>query len=37
MADLRDSELSVATLKDAHIDGATFNTLKMVRGGLAFQ
>jgi len=37
MADLRDSELSVAALKDAYIDGATFNTLKMVRGGLAFQ
>jgi len=37
MADLRDSELSVAALKDAYIDGAIFNTLKMVRGVLAFE
>ena len=37
MADLRDSELSVAALKDAFIDGATFNTLKMVRGVLRFE
>ena len=37
MADLRDSELSVAALKDAFIDGATFNTLKMVRGVLHFE
>ena len=37
MADFRDSELSVAALKDAYIDGAIFNTLKMVRGVLAFE
>jgi uncharacterized protein YjbI with pentapeptide repeats len=37
MADLRDSELSMSALKDAYIDGATFNTLKMVRGVLAFE
>jgi uncharacterized protein YjbI with pentapeptide repeats len=37
MADFRDSELSVDTLKGAYIDGATFNTLEMVRGFLRFQ
>jgi len=37
MADLRDSELSVSALKDAFINGAIFNTLKMQKGVLRFE